>query len=141
MRVVLDTNVVVSAYLSPTGAPAGVFKKWEQHAFSVLVSEPILTEYERVFGYAKLRKIHRLSSEDIAALIDNFRSLAHLVEPETSLELIADLSDNKFLECALAGGASFIISGDAHLLNLGTFDGIPILTASAFLSVLEHEGR
>lgn len=56
-----------------------------------------------------------------------------------SATVSADPDDTKFLECALAGGADYIVSGDAHLLNVGQHEGIQIVSPAAFLSVLNQQ--
>ncbi len=137
MRVVDDTNVLVSRFLSPRGPPAKLFSWWERHAFELLVSEPILVEYQRVLQYPHLSERHGMSTAAIADLVAALRQVAILVTPTEQLDVIAaDPADNMFLECAVAGGAAYIVSGDAHLLRLCVYQGIPILTPAAFLAVV-----
>jgi putative PIN family toxin of toxin-antitoxin system len=143
MRVVIDTNVTASRYISPQGAPAEVFGLWEQQVFELLVSEAILAEYERVLQYDKIRSRHRMSDDRIRQVIDDFREVAILVTPAETLNVIPeDPTDNRFLECAVAGGAQYIISGDRHLRDLGDYRGIQILTPRALLTLVqEHHGQ
>lgn len=137
MRVVVDTNVLVSRFLSPTGPPAQLFARLERHAFALLVSEPILAEYQRVLQYPYLSERHGMSTAAIVELVVSLRQVAILVTPTEQLDVIAaDPADNMFLECAVAGGAAYIVSGDAHLLRLGAYQGISILTPRAFLAVV-----
>ncbi|HEX8228447.1 MAG TPA: putative toxin-antitoxin system toxin component, PIN family, partial [Chloroflexia bacterium] len=64
---------------------------------------------------------------------------AIFVHPTVPIDAIAsDPDDNKFLECAVAGGADYIVSGDKHLLSLGEYEGIRILSPADFLRVLEQ---
>ena len=139
MRVVLDTNVVVSAFLSPNGVPAKLFDLWRLQAFEVVVSEVILTEYSRALLYDHVAARHRLSGEELAEVVDGFRQSGILVAPRDTLNVIdEDPADNRVLECAVAGGAEFIVSGDRrHLLRLQDFQGIQILSPAAFLSVVQ----
>lgn len=137
MKVVIDTNVLVSRFLSPKGPPAEIFARWESHAFELLVSEPILAEYHRVLQYPHLSERHGMSTAAIVELVAALRQVAILVTPTEQLDVIAaDPADNMFLECAVAGDAAYIVSGDAHLLRLGAYQGISILTPSAFLAVV-----
>lgn len=141
MRVVVDTNVVVSRYLAPQGRAALVLERWQQEKFYLLVSEPILREYERVLKYDRLRSRHGLSDEEIAELIEDFREFAVLVivGPEATLGVVKqDREDNKFLECAAVGGAECLVSGDEHLLALEQYQGSQILSPAAFLAVLDN---
>ncbi|MBI2955030.1 MAG: hypothetical protein HYY30_11995 [Chloroflexi bacterium] len=72
--------------------------------------------------------------------IDGFRQFAILVEAQAALRGVeADPGDDEFVECALAGGATFIISGDSHLLKLKEYQGIQILTPAAFLTAIREE--
>lgn len=140
MRVVLDTNVVMSRYMAPRGTPARILDHWEQDTFELLVSDPILAEYERVLAYPQVRRYHRMEDEQIRRAIERFRLFAVLVTPEQTVEAITDdPTDNRLLECAVAGNADVIVSGDRHLQRLGEYEGIPIITPAAFLTLLEAE--
>jgi uncharacterized protein len=143
MRVVIDTNVTASRYISPRGAPAEVFGLWERQVFELLISEAILAEYERVLQYDKIRSRHRMSNDQIRQVIADFRQAATLVAPAETLDVIReDPADNRFLECAVAGGAQYIISGDRHLRDLGDYRGIQILKPRAFLTLVQdHDGQ
>ncbi len=137
MRIVLDTNVVVSRFLSPKGPPAEIFVKWQQETFEVVVSESILAEYAQVLEYEKLRARHGLSHEEIANLISDMRRFAVLINPQETPRVVRDdPEDDKFLSCAMAGGADYVISGDDHLLKLQAYRGIQILSPRAFLLML-----
>jgi uncharacterized protein len=137
MRVVADTNVIVSAFLSAIGAPARLLDLWRQGVFELLASEPILAEYRRALAYPKIQARHRLTDEYLDRLISEWRQFIILVEPHEVIGAISDdPSDNRFLECAVAGGADYVVSGDRHLLQLQRFRGIEILSPAAFVSVL-----
>jgi putative PIN family toxin of toxin-antitoxin system len=137
MRVVVDTNVVISALLSPSGGPAQVLRLWEAESFELVASEEILAEYARVLNYPKIADRLKLTEESAQELINALRRLAILVEPAESLRIVADdPDDDKFLACALAAGAEYVVSGDEHLLTLGEYRGIQILPPSAFWALL-----
>lgn len=138
MRVVLDTNIVVSRYVAPQGVVAQVLERWRQQSFELVVSEAVLSEFQRVLAYDRIRARHLMSDEEILALIEDFREFAILVEPSETADAIKDdPDDNKFLECAEAGGAEYIVSGDPHLLALKQYRGIQILSPAAFLGFLD----
>jgi putative PIN family toxin of toxin-antitoxin system len=137
MQVVLDANVLVNAVISSRGAPAQILRLWEEERFDVLVSRPILEELERVLHYPRIQQKYDLLEEDVATFLRFMRSGAIIVEPNDKITVIErDPTDNRYLECAVAGGASYIVSGDQHLLELGEFRGIVILPPAGFLAAL-----
>ncbi len=140
MRVVIDTNVIVSRSITNKGASASIFDLWLQGAFDLIVSEDILAEYRRALGYERTRKRHGYTFSQIDQFIGDIRKAAMLVIVSEPLDVMEDdPDDNKILECAVTGGADYIVSGDRHLLNLRHYRGIQILPPAAFLLVLEQE--
>lgn len=136
MRVVLDTNVVASRYVSPIGPPARIFSLWETNEFELIISEAILAEYKRVLMYPHLQARHRMDDQQIDVELNDLRRFATVVEVDITLTVITeDPSDNKFVECAVAGDADYIVSGDKHLLDLGEYRGIQILSPAIFLAL------
>ncbi len=100
------------------------------------LSDNILAEYSRI-----LRRPD-IASEDARQLLSSLMSGFHTQVAESDeriAAITADLSDNMFLECAVAAGADVIVSGDRHLLDLGEFRGIPIVTAAEFLQLHETQ--
>lgn len=139
MRIVIDTNVLVSAFLSKRGAPAQLLAQLEQDAFVLLVSEPILDEYERALNYKKVSDLHGMSPVEVAEAVDNLRATAVTVEPAEPLRVVeSDPDDDKFFECAVAGGAAYLISGDTHVRAIGAFQGIQVVSAPLFLEILKQ---
>jgi putative PIN family toxin of toxin-antitoxin system len=137
MRVVIDTNVIVSAYLSPAGVSAKLMVHLEQEAFVLLVSEPILAEYQRALDYQKVSSLHGMSSGEVADLIDDMRAAAIVVDPIETLDVVKqDPDDNKFFECAVAGGATYIVSVAADVQAVGIFRGIGVVSPALFLEIL-----
>ncbi len=85
MKVVFDTNVVVSRFLSPVGPPARLFALWETQAFHLVVSEPILAEYQRVLQYEHVAARHGMTPEEITEIIEYLRQLALVVAPTEAI--------------------------------------------------------
>ena len=131
MRVVLDTNAVVSALLF-TGISSRLVALWQKGLITLLLSREILDEYLRVFSYSKFK----LSEEEIKELIqEEILPYAEVVKPKRRLRVVQrDPSDDKFLECAVAGKARVIISGDKDLLSLGRYRQVRIQTPARFLA-------
>ena len=82
MRAVIDTNVIVSRFLSPFGNPALILALWEKALFELVVTDAILAEYERVLAYPAVQARHGLTHPDIATIVADFRSFAILVVPD-----------------------------------------------------------
>lgn len=133
-RIVIDTNVFVSALITPGSGSAKVLGLLKSEEFEAIVSKETLSETERVLNYPKIKKRHGLSLMEIKNLVAHYAAMANKVLVKKKLNVIKDdPSDNIFLGCALAGQADFIVSGDAHLLKLRMFEKIPILNPRDFL--------
>ena len=130
MRVVLDTNTLVSALLF-TGTASRLVPLWQSQRIVALVSKAMLEEYLRVLAYPKFR----LQDEEIRGLIEE--EVLPFFEPvvvKKRLRVVKrDPTDDRFLECAVAGRAGYVISGDRDLVELGSYHGIPILPVGRFL--------
>ncbi len=130
MRVVLDANVFVSAVLSTHGAPARIVDAWHAGIIDVLITEPILQEIGRVLLYPRIVKRHQQSPDHIATFLKELAYVSVIIEDTPSLSVIADdPDDDKYLECAVGGDADYLVGGDNHLLQLRSYQHIPILSA------------
>jgi putative PIN family toxin of toxin-antitoxin system len=137
MRIVLDANVLVSALISSKGAPAKIVADWQEDEFEVAISPPILHELDRALHYPKLQERHHLSEQQIRHFLHLLARQTVVVAPPQRLTVIEiDPDDNRYLECALAALAEVIVSGDRHLLTLGEYEGIQILSPAGFLAFL-----
>ena len=129
-RVVIDTNVVVSALLFG-GVPGKLVPLWKTGRIRVLASKEMIEEYLRVLAYPKFE----LSEEEINYLLyqESLRYFEIVTTKPGPKIVEEDPSDDMFIRCAEAGKADTIISGDQHLLDLKSYDKIKILTPSQFL--------
>jgi putative PIN family toxin of toxin-antitoxin system len=129
-RVVIDTNVVISAFLFG-GEPAELIPLWKRGRINPLASREIVDEYLRVLTYPKFG----LTPEEINFIL--YQEIVphfEIVRAKPGRVIIGDdPSDDKFIRCAQAGRAKTIISGDQHLLRLKSFGTIRILTPVRFL--------
>jgi putative PIN family toxin of toxin-antitoxin system len=131
-RVVLDTNVYISALMFG-GLPGSLLALAFVQAFTLIISSPLLEELDE-----KLRGKFGVSVEDAAFVRSRLESVAQVVEPRGTLRVIPeDPDDNRVLECAVEGKADYIVSGDQHLLNLGKYQGISIVTVRKFMDATE----
>lgn len=131
MRVVIDTNIIVSAYLG--GTLEMILRAVKAGTFTLVTSEAIVSEYLKVLARPKFR-IERDEYDDFAALLVRKAEFVHPLETITAIE--ADPTDNKFLEAAITAQADAVVSGDRHLLDLHTFRDIRIITAREFIDSL-----
>ena len=130
MRIVLDTNVLMSAIFF-AGVPARILAAWGEGRFDLVASVDVLTEYQRVGA-----RLHRqFPSVALQPVLDLVVRETWLVEPIRVPEsACADPDDLKFLACAAAGSATCIVSGDRALLRATGFRRIGVLTPREFVS-------
>jgi putative PIN family toxin of toxin-antitoxin system len=110
IRVVLDTNIVVSALLVPSGKQATILSLAIQGQIGLSISLSVLAEYEEVLHRPRLR----LETPHIEASLAAIRSAAQFVEPAQVLSVSVDDSDNRFLECAEAAEADYLVTGNTR---------------------------
>jgi putative PIN family toxin of toxin-antitoxin system len=127
VRIVLDTNVLVSALITKGTPPDLLYQAWDAGSFELVTSEAQLSELARVLEYEKLRPyIHR---EEVEALLEAMSAVADVVEALPDIDLSKDPDDDAILATAIAGEADLLVTGDkSHLLELKTVRGIPIVT-------------
>lgn len=127
--VVLDTSVLVSAF-GWKGPERSVYRLCWEAELQMVTSAALLAELEQVLGYPKFN----LEPAEIEAVLADVRSTAVLVAPDRSVRAVPDdPADDRVLECALEAGADWIVSGDRHLLDLDSFEGIPVVRAPELL--------
>jgi putative PIN family toxin of toxin-antitoxin system len=136
MRVVFDTNVVASASFW-RGKPFDCLTAWAQGECEAVVSPALLAEYHETIGELRLRYADR----EAVAWADALAESAVLVFPtDRATGATPDPDDEMVLECAMAAEADFIISGDKkHLLPLGTYREIQIVSPAAFVLMLKEK--
>jgi hypothetical protein len=141
IRVVLDANIFVSTVLKSHSNPAKVFQLAKEGKVTLISSKDIFSEVKTVLLYAKLRKLHRCAPKEIYEFVKRATRVSFIVPGTTKIhEITDDPADNKYLSAAIEGKADFIVSGDHHLKDLKTFQGIRILDPSTFL-LLMTKGR
>jgi len=133
MRVVVDTNVVISAIIRPQGRTGQVLAHLRHGRYTLLTSQAALEELVDVLMRPRIRDRYGLTADDVESLLALMLLRAELVVPHRSLAVCRDPKDDKFLEIAIAGAADLIVSGDKDLLTLHPFEGIPIVTPAEFL--------
>jgi len=138
LRVVIDTNVLVSALLNKKGVPARILGILRDNGFTLLLSFEIVQEVVEVLVSPKIKKRYVVSRQDLSDLLTLFFTNAELAAKVEKIKNVSkDPDDDKFLACASASAADWIISGDKHLLTLKEYQGIRIINARDFLKMLE----
>jgi len=142
IRVVLDANQFASALIKPGSNPAKVLDCLKDNMFQLVISASVIDEIKRILLYPKLKKIHGLGTEEIDSFFDDLSAFALFTPEELKLSAVpGDSDDDKYVVCAIEGKAEYIISGDHHLLDLGNWEGVKIVTPKEFLELLLHSPK
>ncbi|KAF0206994.1 MAG: putative toxin-antitoxin system toxin component, PIN family [Actinomycetota bacterium] len=126
-RVVLDTNVYISAY-GLGGKPAALMRAAILSEYTLITSPAILTEVAD-----KLYEVLGFDDEHVRDVIRQIARVAEVVRPTDRVHILADDADNRVLECAVAGEADLIVSGDKHLLDLGAYESVRVARVAELL--------
>lgn len=137
MKIVLDTNVFVSSFFG--GNPRAAINLWRDGIATLCLSNDILQEYLEVLS--RLGLAGRPEFEDLLNLFRTSRNLLFAANPEQRRAVPADPDDDKFIACAVALGARYIVSGDKHLLGMRCYMGIRIVTPAQFVKMAQETGR
>lgn len=131
---ILDTNALLSAHLF-SGVSSRLVPLWQSRQFLFLLSRPILDEYLHTLAYPKFnlteKEIQSLIQEEVLPYVEVIS-----IEGKLNIPFLKDVSDRKFLECALAGGADYLVTGDKELLSLKKIGKTLILPPAEFLEII-----
>lgn len=131
---VFDTNILISALLSTNSNPFRCLALAKIGQLESVTCQEILNEF-----CEKLVIKFKFSQEMAQAAVEEVRRFSRLVEISTELRVVsADPDDDMVVECAVVGGATHIVTGDKHLLSLGKYQEIAIVTATEFLVLLSQ---
>jgi putative PIN family toxin of toxin-antitoxin system len=132
LRVVLDTNVYISALAYPQRPLAEIWRQALRRRYVLLVAPALINEVGRI-----LRTLFQWDDAHVLTQLQLMVKVAEVIVPTVSLQVIAeDPADDRVLECALAGHADLIVSGDRHLRRLRHYQHIPIVRPVDFLRML-----
>lgn len=138
MRVVLDTNTLVSGVISANGPPRRLLTAARQQAFEWYTSPALLEELLDVLSREKFTQYLSRVGLSAQGIVSDLQRIAHLVVPSRVPRVIEqDPDDDQVLACAIAAQAELIVSGDKHLLSLGGYyQGIRIVTPAETISII-----
>jgi putative PIN family toxin of toxin-antitoxin system len=131
MKIVIDSNVFVSSFYYG-GNPRLVVERVLNELDELFVSDDVLDEIEDVLNRPKFKG----NKSDIEKFMDSLKEVSILMNPSERIDLSRDKKDNKYIECAVAADADFIVSGDVHLLELKEHGKIKILKAKEYLDAV-----
>lgn len=137
MRAVIDTNVIISAFIKEDSPPGAVLHAWRKGDFQLVSSPALLSELEQVISRPRIRARTKYSRQDEILAIAEFAESALIVEPAVALSVVTvDADDDRLFEAAIEGGANFIVSGDRRVLDVESFQGVEIVTPTRFMAIL-----
>lgn len=139
LKAVVDTNVLVSGTILSRGNPYEILEAWRRNEFILVLSPDIISEAEAVFRRPKIFKKYRLTESLLQRLVNAFNVEALVIRPD-AIDPLPDVetADLKFLTCADAGAADYLVTGDRALQNLKTYEATRIVSPRVFLTLL-HE--
>jgi uncharacterized protein len=139
MRVVLDTNILISSLITSMSPSAQVFALWRSRRFDLLTCAQQLEEFARATRYPQVRA--RLLPAVAGALLNRVRDRAMVLENLPKLEIAPDPDDNYLLALAEAGEAQFLVTGDKPLLGLKRHKSTQLVTPAALLELLKEGNK
>ncbi|MBN1614510.1 MAG: putative toxin-antitoxin system toxin component, PIN family [Deltaproteobacteria bacterium] len=134
MRVILDTNVFISSFFG--GKPRAVIDLWKEGRITLCLSRDIFDEYIEVLGRLGLD-----NTPELEELLQFFAAGYHIVFTTRTpdIHIVSDPDDDKFIACALALKAGYVVSGDKALVEIGRYERIKIVTPHAFLENMKGD--
>lgn len=139
MRVVLDTNVYLSALISPAGPLAQIVELGLAGRFEAVSSDAVEAEVLEGLGRERIRRYIRRPPEWIRRFLHALRQATLRVEPAIVDVIPQDPPDNLVIGTAIAAAVDYLVSGNSHLLDLGNYEGIQIVTPRRFLDILKMD--
>ena len=136
LRVLLDTNQLVSSLLSTGGLQGRLIDAWRRRAFALLMTPGQLEEVAEVLNRPKIARKYPISAADRRAFLELLRSEAILLPDEPAPGVCRDPDDDYLLGCAAAGNVEYLVTGDSDLLTVGRYQGVSIVDARQFLDLL-----
>lgn len=139
-KVLLDTNVLVSAFIAPGGNPHRIVEEAMEGTFQLFTCEPILTESRRVLlEYDHIRKRYEYTEKEVERFLASLKEGSTTAGKLPAISVIEeDPDDDKILACAKSAEADYLISGDPHLKDLQEYQGVKILPPADFVEKLEE---
>ena len=140
MKITLDTNILVSAFISKQGQPSAVMDLVLTFPeIELILSEQILAEFKDVMSRLEVKKRFEYTSKDIDQFVDALRDASTIIKPNSNFNVVKeDQKDDVITNTAYDGKADYIVSGDTHLQSLKRFRTIRIVKPRSMLSIIKR---
>jgi hypothetical protein len=139
IKAVVDTNLLVSAFISSFSYPREIERRWRSGEFILITSREIVEEINRVLHLPRIHMKYHLTESDIQAFVLTLIHKGNCVSGELALKGVApDPGDDKIISCAIEGEAEFIVTGDKALQQLKEYQDIKIINAEQFVRALRE---
>ena len=139
IRAVIDSTVLVSAFLTEGGVSAELLRYAREGVFLVFLSEEILAETEHTLSYSRLRARYTYTDEEVTDFLDRLRLAVELITDLPQLTgIVRDPNDDMIIATAQRAQAAYIVTRDKDLLSLEMYEEITILTPETFIAILRE---
>lgn len=134
MKAVLDSSVLVSAFLNPSGTPATLLQRARERAFTLCLSDDILQETARALNRPRIQRGYGYATEEVERFLTLLIQTAEIVHDLPNVPAVSrDPNDDVIIAAALTAQAAYLVTGDEDLLSLGKHEDVLIVTPRDFL--------
>ena len=141
LTAVIDSTVLVSAFLTEGGVSAELLRYAREGVFLVFLSDDILTETQHTLAYSRLRERYTYTDEDVADFLNRLRIAANLVDELPHLTVVRDPNDDMVIATAVRAQAVYIVTRDHDLLSLQQYEDITVISPEVFIAIVRERGR
>src|SRR5574341_1187966 len=138
IRVVIDTNIFISAANRPEGRVGEVVRLFRAQQILLIYSQPLVDELIEKLTAPRIQQKYELAPDDITGTVTAIAKFGEKFEVSGNINVCRDLRDNFLLETAVSGQADYLVTGDNDLLVLNPFQGISIVAPAMFLKAVEE---
>jgi uncharacterized protein len=141
LTAVIDSTVLVSAFLTEGGVSAELLRYAREGVFLVFLSEDIFAETQHTLAYSRLRERYEYTDADVTDFLNRLRVAAILVEELPHLTVVRDPNDDMVIATAVQAQAAYIVTRDNDLLSLQQYEDITMISPEAFIAIVRERGR
>src|SRR5215211_3402166 len=139
LTAVIDSTVLVSAFLTEGGVSAELLRYAREGVFLVFLSEDILTETEHTLAYPRIRERYTYTDTDVADFLNRLRIAANLVDDLPHLTVVRDPNDDMVIATAVHAQVAYVVTRDNDLLSLQQYEDITIISPEAFIAIVREQ--